>query len=358
MKNVTDFNKPSFTFRIDVWITEILFDSILVLISSYILIALLYFQINVEKSTPVKFFQLNLEKKYGVLSKLMCILIAIFSVLLQLDSVAQLVADGNTFVYSGSTQQTHVHEVACKVLSHVAGATLFPGSFMVYLFLWLRQSIFYVHPCLKCLFNKCLQITSIAVLIFCCLSFLSFFVIYLIYIRYELNEDGVCHFELNTGDDMSSGEIIIFSWTILSVAMQITLLGLFVYPLLKRTAWQNNQQDQQNFHLIRKVKKAVFLASMCLVTDLLAVGTLTLVQQENTNNATFMYNVNLVINHLATIVCFDHWKKLLWPWKIKCCKIFSTPIKDIDSVPVSSFQPHNMNTTSIEIASASAASAI
>ena len=31
-----------------------------------------------------------------------------------------------------------------------------------------------------------------------------------------------------------------------------------------------------------------------------------------------MYDINLAINQLVTIACFDQWKKLLWPWNTKC----------------------------------------
>jgi len=72
--------------------------------------------------------------------------------------------------------------------------------------------------------------------------------------------------------------------------MQIALLGLFIYPILKRSLWQG-QESNGNSNLMRRVKKAIILASVCFGTDIFSVVVLVLISEENTNTAIFMYSV-------------------------------------------------------------------
>ena len=67
----------------------------------------------------------------------------------------------------------------------------------------------------------------------------------------------------------------------------------------------------QNHRILQVVKNAVILASVSFVTDIFTMVSLNLVIDIAKNNPSFMYNVNLVINHLVTIGCFDLLGKLL-----------------------------------------------
>ena len=350
MENKTlSSNTLGFTFRTEIWITDIVFTSILTAVSIYLIVTLLYHHLRIEKKNATAFLKLPLEKRYGVSSKYLCIFIAIFSLIYQLVSIGQLVVDGKAYHNNGLVQQFATSEIVCNFLSHTAGVALVIGNFMVNLFLWFRQSIFYVQPCLKILFSKYLRFFSFAVLIIYLLVGTSLFVTYLIYVRFEVNEAGVCHFELDSSGAMSNGENILVGWTASSILMQIILLGLFIYPLLKRALWQGNLSNERKLHLIKKVKKAVILTLMCLVTDVAAAVVLILVAEENTNNATFFYNVNIVVNLLVTIACFEHWRKLLWPWNILYSNICFTSVeKSSQSVPASS-QSRNLDSSNAQL---------
>ena len=100
----------------------------------------------------------------------------------------------------------------------------------------------------------------------------------------------------------------------MSILIQLCLLRLFIYPLLKPTIQLRNQnQTPRGNFFIRKVKKAVVLAMICFVTDILSCLVLIALFEENTNNPTFPYSTNPVITHLATIFWFEDWKEMLWP---------------------------------------------
>ena len=322
MENFTHFNKTSFTFERRVWISNIASKSIFFVISLYLLIALIYHQIIVEKHKEAKFLQLTLERKYVVLSKYTCIATAVFSTITFFSGFVLNTLEGNSAFSEKSTQQSSATEVGCYILPQIGSVAISLASLFVFFFLWLRQSIFYVHSSLKHLYTTCLKVFSFSVLIFfflfgVCVVFTANL---LIEVRYALNEAGLCQAQIRGGDAISYLQILI-AWNVSSILMQMSLLGLFIYPILKQASWQNKlfgkgkkeKKITTNNSTLRRVKKAVILASVCVITDILTAFAVLQVFANNANTA-LMYEINLLINQLATIACFDYWKKLLWPW--------------------------------------------
>ena len=333
MKNLTNYNKTSFNFRQGIWINEFVFECILVKVFLYLFIALIYHQVKVEKHKKVKFLQLTLERKYVVLSKYTCITIAVLSVIRSFNELSLSMLEGSAIFFNITKQHHNTVKIACNILPVIGGFAISFGNFFVYVFLWLRQSIFYVHSSLNFLYNTCLKVFSIFVLISYFLFGISLLSAYFIKVRYALNEFGICQFRVENDDDTSYLQILI-AWNIASILIQISLLGLFIYPLLKQASWQkklsmkgNKVKSTKNTRMLRRVKKAVTLASVCLLTDILTLAAVSLAFEKNANNTSVMYDINLAINFLVTIVCFDYWKKLLWPWNTKCLTI---PVSALD----------------------------
>ena len=331
MENLTDFNETSFIFRQGVWINDIVFNCIFFVVSIYLFIALLYHQAKVEKPKERKFMQLTLERKYVVLSKYICIAIAVISAIWNLSELALNTLEAVTVFPDDSTQQRNATEVACNLLFILAAFAVSFGSFFVYIFLWLRQSIFYVHSTLNFLYNTYLKVFSFSVLILYFLFGIALMSLYLIKVRYPLNNAGRCEIEVDNADETAYLKILL-AWNIGSILMQLLLLGLFIYPILKQASWQNKVfgegREKTNERILRRVKKALVLASVCLATDILTAVAIGLVFEKNTNSSFFMYDINLTINHLVTIACFDDWKKLLWPWSMKCLTVCSSNVNE------------------------------
>ena len=317
MENSTHFNNFSYTIRRGIWINDFVFSCVLLMVSVYLSVALVYHKIKIEKPLKAKFFRLTLEKKYRVMSKYICIFIGIFSLIRCVSDIGVNSLEWKTVFSYQSVQATAVDTIACNVLSQVSASAIYFGNVFVYVFLWLRQSIFYVQSTLKVLYNKKLKAFSFFILIFYLVLGITLFLAYSIFVQYSLNSAGLCQFQVTTNNNALFVQILT-SWNILSIVMQILVLSLFIYPLLKQTSWKLNQQGKQNHHMLRVVKKAVVLTSVSLVTDICTLLSLRLVVSDDSNNPTFLYDVNLVINHLVTIACFGFWRKLLWPWSIKC----------------------------------------
>ena len=302
--------------------SDLSFSRILMPISIYLFAALIYYHIKVEKPMKSKFFRLTLEKRYRVLSKYTFILIGTLSTIRCLCDIGLRFVEGNAVFFNNSGSPTTAAEIACNVLPHISVSAVNFGYFFVYVFLWLRQSIFYVHPILKILYNNAIKAFSFSIFIGYLFFTISAFIAHSILGNYALNKEGFCRVQEKMSNSTSYFQFLI-GWIILSVMMQISLMSLFIYPLLKQASWHKNQQGMQNHRMLQLAKKAVIVASVCLVTDIFAVIFLKVSFFENTNNPTFLYNVNLVTNHLVTIGSFGFWKKLLWPWNIKCNKISS-----------------------------------
>ena len=319
MENLSYFNNASNTFNQGIWTNDLVFSSILLLISLYLLSALMYHQIKVEKPLETEFFRLKLEKKFRVISKYICILIGIFSVIRSLGDIVVKSAEWSAAFSIESVLSTNGAAIGCNVVTRVSVPALCSGNLFVYVFLWLRQSIFYVQPTLNVLYNKKLKAFSVIILVFYLVFGLSLVIAFSIVVRHALNSAGFCIIQPVVNNDMSFVQIM-NAWNSLSIAMQMSLLGLFIYPLLKQATWIQNQHGVRNYRMLRVVKKAVILASACLVTDictLIYVG-LAISSGKNNQNIHVVYSGNLVVNYLVIIACFGYWRKLLWPWSIKC----------------------------------------
>ena len=325
MENLTNYNETSYIFKREVWISNIVLRIIFLMVSLYLFTAQVYHQVKVEKPMKVKFLQLKLERKYSVLSRYTYIAISVFSVIWYFNGFGLNALEGFTIFFNESTQQSSAVDVACYILPLIAGIANTVGNFFIYVFLWLRQSIFYVHSSCKILYNTYLKSFSFSILIFFFLFVVSLLFAYLIKVRFTINKAGFCQVQVRNGDSNAYLQILT-AWTIASILIQVSLLGLFICPLLKQASWQQKlsgkrtKKSMKNNRMLRRVKKAVVLASICLVTDILTVVATRLAFEENKNNFSFMYDINLAINQLVTIACFDHWKKLLWPWNTKCLR--------------------------------------
>ena len=310
MEVLTNVTAP-FKFRRAIWINDMVFRSILVVVSLYLLIALLYHQLKFERPrTTERFFQLSVRRRYERLSRYVCNLIAFASFCRPATGIVSGILETNQQILSDESI-----ELFCNIIRPLANIAVTAGMGFIYLFLWLRQTVFYVDSSMRVINNKCLQIFSFCIIIIWVLFWISLYFVYFIKISYRYDDAGICQYVLDSGIDWDYALAIIIPWTVMSILIQLCLLGLFTYPLLKPTIWLRNQnQTAHSDFFIKKVKKAVVLAMICFATDILSCLVLIAFFEENANNPTFPYSTNLVITHLATIFWFGDWKEMLRPW--------------------------------------------
>ena len=311
-KNVENisYGNETYIFNYDIWRANVVIGGILAFFSAYIIAALVYYEIRIESKND-KFSRLSIEHKFKAISKIICILIAVLSLFSNLAECVRLVMVGNYEQSTGntSTADTSTYELPCQVLAKLTNVLLTLKVAFVYLFLWFRQRIFYVHPSLKVLCNKYVKGISFSVIVVWLIYYTTAGMCYLILIQYHFDHD--CLIVQST---LGSYIVLLASWGIIGIVMQITLLALFLYPIFKKTSWKT-QKTSGNSDLMRRVKKAVALTCVCLISDITLVNYAVYKPKDNSFFAAFC--INLSINHLVTVGCFDNWQQLLWPWKLK-----------------------------------------
>ena len=312
MENITNTSNEKFLFILELWTGDLVISSILVLITVYVTAAVIYHHIKLIHSKNEKFSLMALEKKFAILSKFICILIAVISVIRTTNAVALLFIDKTAILANRNISQIDSLQTACQILPRIGIFTLTIGTGLVYLFLWFRQRVFYVHPSINILNNRLVRATSWGIILVWFLYYISAMISYFVLVEYQFDKNGRCL--VATGRSSSIYFYISFSWVVVSILMQIALLGLFIFPIIRRTLWRTLEENR-NSVLLQRVRKAIIITVVCLASDILsAIFTQTLTRPHETGfNAT--YSINLLINHLATVACFDYWKLMLWPWK-------------------------------------------
>ena len=306
--NGSDFSSTNTTARQDY--TEPFIKGFLILCSFYLLLVASIFLIRMKKKRKLLFVSQSHAKDYVLASVVVLLLISTLSLVRNVAYGAgvywkiEMLSNIATSLNALKTAN-----MACAVITGIGDFSLTMGVGLVYLFLWLRQRIFYVCPPLKSLTSKYVTFISNAILFVWALYYVIIFIAFAAFIRFE--------FKLKTANCVVKTKFskrwfraIIISWIGSSIFMQLVLLGLFVYPLLKQASWRKDNNVNNSFLLVR-VKRAVALTSISLLSDIIAF----LLPAVLDYGLTTVYNINLIINNLVVIGYFDCWKTILLPCK-------------------------------------------
>ena len=311
MENVSNGNQ-TYNFNYDIWQANIIIRGILTILFAYITAALIYHESRIESKND-KFSRPPIEHKFALISRLLCILIAVISLFLNIIACIRLnmaeIREDPTEITS--IAHRNATQLQCQVLAKLGNVLLTLGMAFVYLFLWFRQRLFFVHPSLKVLSNKFVKNISFSIIIVWLIYYVSSFPFYLILVQHHFKHE--CSI-------VQSTEIYLYyfivSWIIVNIVMQIGLLALFVYPFLKKGSWKTHR-DSRNSQLMKRMKKAIVLTSTCLISDIVNNFVVYVIKTSYDGNLFAILSINLLVNLLATVGCFDNWQQLLWPWQLK-----------------------------------------
>ena len=298
------------------WKGDVIIISIVTPISLYLLISLLYFNHKTTNGEFINFFLNSSHQKYRLLCIYICISIGFLSTVRHVYSIGFLIVKGLLFLHNLSLPQNNLY-VLCDVLSRLDIIIYGIINILVMLCLWFKQRTFYIHSHFQN-FNEC-KLCSYVVLFIYIVSNVAgcIYLMYEVQFRYV---GGIC-FPITHS---LSSFVIMYNWTVhtvvlISAAMlsflpHVIFLLLFICPIMNlrsqrsREVQQNNQLDC----LKRKMIKAICSAAFCFVTTIATYLFMGFVLP-----SFYIAYINVVINHLAVIACFDCWKKLLWSWNIQ-----------------------------------------
>nr|XP_039270452.1 uncharacterized protein LOC120345121 [Styela clava] len=258
------------------------------------------------------------ERRFALIARILCILSAIFTATF---SASKAIID---FVEKDARYKT-TKPWDCNILFKVANASLLFSSFLAYLFLWTRQRVFYIHKALRPLNSKTLTVTSYVILVLWILYSVTSIVAIAILPRYDYEVGVGCRLDI---DSSTSLRIISSSFVVVTALMQVCLLVLFIYPIVKRSIISSQMSRRrsgkspgsENSPLTRimwRVKKAIALSVVCIVTDIAAPVIATLTYSSDKTTFTPPYVISLTVNMMCLIFCFDNWHTMLVPCMIK-----------------------------------------
>lgn len=282
--------------------------------SAYVTLSLLMYQYIRYRRVKRECKRNIQERRLSMQARVLCILVALFATIF---SALKLI---NLLIERDANNGINSHR-NCSLLWQITTATLFLSSFFAYLFLWTRQRVFYIHKALSQLNSKVLYISSYAILVFwivyCIIATGTVFVVF----QYEFWPNIGCLVVPGTGRGL---QFLSASFVIVCAFMQFSLLVLFIYPIVKRSSIRisdNSRRSQSESgdsrsaaRVMRRIKKAIAIAIVCIVTDIISPILATFLSSRERSSFTSTYVINLCINMISLILCFDNWRHMLFPW--------------------------------------------
>ncbi|CAK8683644.1 unnamed protein product [Clavelina lepadiformis] len=303
-----------------IWIADISIIVTLSTISLYVVIALIFHYLRLRFSqNVVADGKASYERNFTNVTKALCIVIAVISVIHNVLRMWMLIIEKQVIYDHKKYYSVSTLEEICRNVPRTQIFVLLIGTGLVYVFLWARQRVFYINPSLRILNSTPLKILSYLTIGVWLVYFVSSTVIYCAIVHYHSAPLGSC--QVHPQSIFVFRDIII-SWVLVSVVMQVFLLGLFVYPIIKRTSIVahlkakkggfESKSSQKRLHA--RMKRAMILTCICLISDVISAAITVVLYRRSTNNSIIPYHLNLVVNLFATVGCFDNWREMLWPW--------------------------------------------
>ncbi|XP_076820448.1 uncharacterized protein LOC143465835 [Clavelina lepadiformis] len=200
-----------------------------------------------------------------------------------------------------------VSSLTCKVMQCFSFIFYAAGITSLYTFLWLRQRACYKSPTLAQMYSKLLTVLSSTILPVFFVMMVAGMALTATLWTFEGSEVGC----VETSENRVPF-IVLFSG---SVAMQLTLLGLFVFPLKRHARFVNDSMPSDKL-LVNLVKRSLVTTALCISADALAfILTMSLFHSASFIIINYIYDANLVCNVLCIVGSFADWQQRLVP----CC---------------------------------------
>ena len=127
-------NQTLFQFRREIWMNDMVFRHILVLVSLYLLIALIYHKLKNSFPQQINTNSDILVLRYFAYCQYTCIAIAVVSFIRHVTEIVGGYLEQNIGVFTIESLETF-----CNIIRPIANFALTAGSGLVFLVLWLAQ---------------------------------------------------------------------------------------------------------------------------------------------------------------------------------------------------------------------------
>ena len=238
--NITEYNLDETYQEISF---QLFFSSILNIIiatiSLYLLIVLSsYLYKNKSKLNLCTSHQKN---QFSTISKIILLLVIVIDLAPCLCCVSLF---GFNYNFNTSTilndEEKIYADAMCQVVRAIIALTLFIGTDLISLFLWMRQRIFYVDSEFKMFNYKCVRFINVASVIGMLLYELVILTCYIIFAQYQFDSFiSLCTIVPDL-ENIFWLQIIRNLFGAKTLVIELLLLGLFIFPLKKYETWRKN----------------------------------------------------------------------------------------------------------------------
>ena len=304
------------------WIVPITVNSIFILMTLWILFSLIYYG-NKSKmwvTRKKKNFE-KLNTGFIFLTVVLCAITALFRFI------------SSQFIFNIGFSVTENKQ--CKIVFD-ASATLFSLAYLtVFVYLWVRQLVFYTNRMLNTDFSKGLRFFSYLSIILISLGGLGSILANTIPTKYMSTVKGCVLIPL----DSTSSAIIVMMSSLVLLFGQIILVGLLIYPLHKHSNqekcltlcglinWASQKDDQQNAHQttqsqlithrfernkkINMILRQTVSHSIIIVVATMVLHHATIYGRLGTNIFTMLYDIVTFANLAFVVSSIGGWKKIV-----------------------------------------------
>lgn len=233
-----------------------------------------------------------------------------FAVIIPVFTLLRLILTQSliTFGYFGSKQE--YSNLVCMILTSTNTCLYATVLMLVYSFLWLRQRTLYSDPTLKHLNTKIINYISIFSLPLVFIGLLSICIFFLLS-THRHTENGCVFVFL---DQLGTTALYLSNgFTCLS---QIVLFLLFFYPLRRHIFLKSNRTNQSSSisrRLSLLIRQSSWCLICCIISDLISMlfaREIGLLYGHATAFSMTIYNVNLFVNILSIMFCFEAYKDI------------------------------------------------
>ena len=303
------------------WIVPEIVNSIFILMTLWIITSLIYYGNKSKKWVTTK--ERNSEKLnagYILMAAVLCAVTAL------------LRFTASQFVFNIGF--SYGEDEKCKIAENAAITTFCLATFCVYIYLWIRQIVFYTNRMLYTEFSKGVRFFSCLSIILIFLGGLGAMFINTIPTKYQSTSMGCVYVSLDSFLTIVS--VIVSSLVLL--AGQITLVSLLFYPLhrlgnkngcLKQISHSYSKKKQSSVHMkncnkiqthhaqsvrkIRKILRKTVIFSVIIVSSDIAsylVSAYAFSRHDNRRIPTMLYDIGAFANLVFVFTSIENWKRI------------------------------------------------
>ena len=310
------------------WLLPEIINALLTLITVWLTVSLIHYGISAKKWR--RGIQSNIEKlNAGWI--LACAVLCSFATLFRLIN--------SQFVINVGFTSNHDFDIDCEIVSDSSVIIYGISVLTVYLFLWLRQSVFYSNRMLPTNYGKTLRFLSWLSIFLIFAGGLAAVLVNIIPSNYKASVIGCTYEPIDSDYDA-----MLFGVSVGALLTgQITLVGLFIYPLHKHhnpngcfsrnppsktsikeainntgsVSLQKERKLSKHSKCRIKIKKimrrSIVFSIIAIVSDIafLTVATFSFIETTHRRIPTILYDISAFLNLVFVVSSFMCWKKII-----------------------------------------------